>query len=66
MINTLDDPFLLNRQFARRGFEELLGVKLLDYGYRFYMMPEERKQPMAKLRQILRAAFAESTLKKPE
>ncbi|TWU05216.1 Doubled CXXCH motif [Symmachiella macrocystis] len=66
LINALDDPYLLNRQFARRGFEELLGVKLLDYGYRFYMMPEERKQPMAKLRQVLRAAFAESTPKKAE
>jgi len=66
LINALDDPYLLNRQFARRGFEEMLGVKLLDYGYRFYMMPEERKKPMAKLRKALRDAFAETTLIKDD
>ncbi len=66
LINALDDPYLLNRQFARRGFEEMLGVNLLDYGYRFYMMPEERKKPMANLRKALRAAFEETMLKKEE
>lgn len=60
LIDALDDPYLLNRQFARRGFEGMLGVKLQDYGYRFYMTPDERKQPMTELRKSLRAAFAET------
>ena len=66
LINALDDPYLLNRQFARRGFEGTLSVKLLDYGYRFYMTPGEREKPMAELREALRAAFAETTLKNDE
>ncbi|MCH2209835.1 MAG: hypothetical protein MK110_00925 [Fuerstiella sp.] len=66
LINALDDPYLLNRQFARRGFEDTLGVKLLDYGYRFYMTPKEREKPMVALRKALRAAFAEPTLKNDE
>jgi hypothetical protein len=63
LINALDDPYLLNRQFARRGFEGMLGVKLKDYGYRFYMMPNEREKPMAELREVLRDAFGKT---KPE
>ena len=47
-------------------FDGMLGVQLQDYGYRFYMMPEEREQPMAKLREALRAAFAEMTPKNDE
>lgn len=61
LINALDDPYLLNRQFARRGFESMLGIRLQDHGYRFYMTPEERKKPMDELRYVLRAAFAETT-----
>ena len=60
LINALDDPYLINRQFASRKFEDMLGVPLKDYGYRFYMTAEEREQPMAKLRKVLRAAFAET------
>lgn len=66
LINALDDPFLLNRQFAQREFERMLGVKLLDYGYRFYMSPEEREKPMAELRKALRAAFTETIPKNDE
>lgn len=66
LINALDDPYLLNRQFASRGFEAMLGVKLQDYGYHFYMTPREREKPMADLRKALRAAFAESALKNDE
>ena len=60
LINALDDPYLINRQFAKRGFEDMLDVTLQDHGYRFYMLPKERQQPMAELREVLRAAFAES------
>ncbi len=66
LINALDDPYLINRQFASRGFESMLGVKLRDYGYRFYMTPEEREKPMAELRKVLRAAFAETTPQEDE
>jgi hypothetical protein len=66
LINALDDPYLLNRQFASRGFEDMLDVRLQDHGYRFYMTPAEREQPMAELRKALRAAFAEAALKNDE
>ena len=66
LIDALDDPYLINRQFAGRGFKDLLGIDLRDYGYRFYMTPRERKQPMAELRKALRATFAETTLKSGE
>ncbi|MCA9074760.1 MAG: ammonia-forming cytochrome c nitrite reductase subunit c552 [Planctomycetaceae bacterium] len=66
LINALDDPYLINRQFASRGLEDLLGVQLKERGYRFYMTPEERKEPIAELRQTLRAAFANPTAKSNE
>jgi predicted CXXCH cytochrome family protein len=66
LINALDDPYLLNRQFARRGFEGMLGVQLQDHGYRFFMTPGEREKPMAELRKALRAAFSETTPKNDE
>ena len=50
MIKMLDDPFLLNRQFTSVAFEKMLNIKLDDYGYRFYMGPDERKAPLEKLR----------------
>lgn len=60
LINALNDPYLLNRQFARRGFEGMLGLELRNYGYRFYMTPNEREKPMADLREALRAAIQET------
>ena len=53
LLGALDDEFLLNRQFARRGLEAMLGVKLDDYGYRFYMTPEERSEPISRIRKAL-------------
>jgi predicted CXXCH cytochrome family protein len=50
LIDLLDDPYLLNRQFARIGLESMLEVRLLDYGYRFYMTPQERREPITRLR----------------
>lgn len=43
LIDALDDPFLLNRQFAREGVQAILGIRLEDFGYRFYMTPDERR-----------------------
>jgi hypothetical protein len=53
LLGALDDPYLLNRQFAARGLEEMLGVRLSDYGYRFYMTAAERRGPLAELRRRL-------------
>ncbi len=52
LVEALDDPYLLNRQFARIGVERMVDIRLEDFGYRFYMTPEERKEPLARLRQI--------------
>lgn len=53
LIEILDDPYLINRQFTQRGLERMLDVKLEDYGYRFYMAPEERSGPIERLRERL-------------
>jgi predicted CXXCH cytochrome family protein len=50
LLNALDDKFLLNRQFAARGLEEMLGVRPAEVGYRFFMTREERSKPLAGLR----------------
>ena len=50
LVRALDDPYLLNRQFARIGLEEMLGIDLFEkYGYRFYMMPDERREPIGRV-----------------
>lgn len=53
LLDALDDPYLLNRQFARIGLEKMLDVELVDYGYRFYMTPDERREPLKQLRAAL-------------
>jgi len=50
LFDELDDPFLVNRQFAAKGLQELLDTRLSDFGYRFYMTKEERRRPLAELR----------------
>src|SRR5262249_41659517 len=50
LLTMLDDPFILNRQFTRIGLESMLPIKLKDDGYEFFMTPEERKQPLERLR----------------
>ncbi len=59
LIDILDDPYLLNRQFARVSIERKLGVRLLDFGYRFYMTPQERREPLTRIRAQLLAAPSE-------
>jgi predicted CXXCH cytochrome family protein len=49
LLGALDDPFLLNRQFAARGLEQMLGVRPADAGYRFFMTRAERERPLAAL-----------------
>ncbi len=53
LIGALDDKFLINRQFVARGLEKMLGIKLADHGYRFYMTPDERGGPIKRLLQML-------------
>jgi predicted CXXCH cytochrome family protein len=50
LLDALDDSYLLNRQFALKGLREMLGPELGETDYRFYMTPEERRQPLAALR----------------
>jgi predicted CXXCH cytochrome family protein len=54
LLDALDDPYLVNRQFAGRGLEEMLGIHLADFGYHFYQMADERRRPLAKLRAALK------------
>ena len=51
LLKALDDPYLLNRQFAQTGLERMLDVKLQDFGYRYYMTPQERRGPLRQIRQ---------------
>ncbi|MDG2125618.1 MAG: hypothetical protein P8J87_18085, partial [Verrucomicrobiales bacterium] len=53
IIDLLDDPYLVNRQFAAKGLEKLTGVDARDYGYRFYHFEKERAEPLRKLREVL-------------
>ena len=53
LLDMLDDPYLVNRQFTADGLERMLGIRMTDYGYRFYQMRDERRQPLADLRQQL-------------
>jgi predicted CXXCH cytochrome family protein len=57
LLDMLDDPYLINRQFAYKGIQQMLDVRLADHGYRFYMTPAERRQPLADLR----ARFSNAT-----
>ena len=50
LIGVLNDPFLINRQFTRRWLNNMLGVRLQEFGYRFYMTPEERRGPIGRIR----------------
>jgi hypothetical protein len=58
LLDALEDPFLVNRQFAYKGLQEMLDVRFADFGYRFFMMREERQKPLAQVR-------ARFTLAKP-
>jgi hypothetical protein len=53
LLKALDDPFLINRQFAGKGLEQLLDIDLEDYGYQFYMTADERSDSLKKLRKAV-------------
>ena len=58
LVTALDDPYLINRQFARIGIEELFGVTLKDFGYQFYMTPDERSLPIKRIHDHLETTAA--------
>ncbi len=53
LLDVLDDEYLLNRQFAQKGLEDMLDIRLIDWEYRFYMTAAERREPLARLRAAL-------------
>ena len=53
LIDTLNDPYLLNRQFARIAIEKRFDIHLEDFGYQFFMQPDERREPIESIRQEL-------------
>ncbi|HAA63414.1 MAG TPA: hypothetical protein DCE39_21015 [Planctomycetaceae bacterium] len=53
LLESLDDEFLINRQFAANGIEEMLGVDLEDLGYRFHGSSSERRPGLERLRETL-------------
>jgi predicted CXXCH cytochrome family protein len=55
LVNALDDPYLVNRQFAAKGLQEMLGLRLADLGYHFYQTAAERRQSLADVRARLAA-----------
>lgn len=55
LLEALDDPFLINRQFVGRGLEQMLDIDLEDYGYQFYMTADERRESLEKLRKAVQA-----------
>ena len=63
LLRALDDPFILNRQFARIGLEKMLKLKLSDFGYQFFQTPKERVDPIQKLREHLLPGKVETEAK---
>lgn len=59
LLGVLDDPALINRQFAQEGLQDWLGIRLVDFGYRFYQMAEERAKSLARLRAALQFGWSE-------
>lgn len=50
LLDILDDPFLLNRQFGQLAVEEVCGQSLQPLGYHFTLAPEERAAVLPRVR----------------
>ena len=50
LLDALDDPYTSYVTPLGRGLEAMLGFRLVDFGYRFYMTPDERREPIERLR----------------
>ncbi len=53
LVTRLDDEFLINRQFAARGLEKMLGLDLAELGYRFHESQSERKRGLKRVRELV-------------
>jgi len=53
LIDMLNDPFLINLQFTLYRLEEILQIRLEQYGYQFYMTQTERAEPLKLVREAL-------------
>jgi predicted CXXCH cytochrome family protein len=51
LLDALNDPFLLNRQFAAKELQDRMGIPITESGYRFYMFSEERQKPLERIRE---------------
>ncbi|GAG16033.1 unnamed protein product [marine sediment metagenome] len=60
IIDQLDDPYVVNRQFTQKALDEMLGIDIRDFGYRFYMSSDERREPLKQLRSELLKKYSES------
>lgn len=49
VIGLLDDPYMLNRQFAQTAVESLTGRELKEFNYWFYMTKEERASAIERI-----------------
>lgn len=54
VVGMLDDPYLLNRQFAQKSVEGLAKVDLSEqFGYWYYQTKKERKATLEKIRDFV-------------
>ncbi len=53
LIAALDDAYLINRRFTQTRLDEMLGLDLRTFGYRFYQTKAEREEPLKKIRAAL-------------
>ncbi|MGY8671352.1 MAG: hypothetical protein ACKVHO_02050 [Verrucomicrobiia bacterium] len=54
-------PELLNRQFTQRRIDELLGIKMKDMGYQFYLSPIKRQFRIDRIREDILERVAART-----
>lgn len=48
-LKALNDPYLINRQFASKSLDEVFQLNLSTIGYKFYQTREEREKSLIKL-----------------
>ena len=50
LLDGLNDDHLINRQFLQIGLDEMLGVRLKDKGYQYYMQEPERRAAIGRVK----------------
>lgn len=62
LLNLLiSDSHLVNRQFTQRRIDELLGIKMKDMGYQFYLSPIKRQFRIDRIREDILERVATRT-----